>query len=122
MGIPTIRLDDVLDGVKVRSPVGMTNAGDGSGRLFVLDQRGKVWWLSPENQSGKRTLNPTPFLDIASKLVSERPGFDERGLLGLAFHPNFAINGKLYVYYSAPPLAEGPIGPLDVESRVCGDD
>ncbi len=48
------------------SPVAITNAGDGSHRLFVVDQRGKVHII---DSSG--TLLPTPFLDISAKLVPE---------------------------------------------------
>lgn len=52
-------------------------------------------------------LRATPFLDIPPKMVTLRTGYDERGLLGLAFHPNFAQNGKFYVYYSAPGAPSG---------------
>jgi glucose/arabinose dehydrogenase len=68
-------------------------------------------------------LQAQPFLDLSSKLVPERPGFDERGLLGLTFHPEFAAagaagEGKFYVYYSAPsPLAPGTAeAPVDHQS------
>ena len=93
-GFPPIRLETFATGLG--SPVGFAHAGDGSDRLFVIDQRGRIDII----QGG--TLLPTPFLDIEAKLVPERPGFDERGLLGLAFHPDYAANGRFYVYYSAP--------------------
>lgn len=93
-GFPTIRLETFATGLG--SPVGFAHAGDGSDRLFVIDQRGRIDII----QGG--TLLPAPFLDIEAKLVPERPGFDERGLLGLAFHPDYAVNGRFYVYYSAP--------------------
>lgn len=76
------------------SPVGLTHAGDD--RLFVIDQVGQIRII---DHTG---LRPAPFLDLSSKLVTLRPRYDERGLLGLAFHPDFAQNGKFYVYYSAP--------------------
>jgi len=50
----------------------------------------------------------TPFMDISSKMVNLMPGYDERGLLGLAFHPDFKTNGQFYVFYTAPPRAEAP--------------
>jgi glucose/arabinose dehydrogenase len=73
------------------SPLGVVNAGDGSGRLFVVQQGGKVRIV----KGGKITGT---FLDITSKISSG----GERGLLGLAFHPDFASNGLLWVYYTDP--------------------
>ena len=73
-------------------PVYLTHAGDGSGRLFVVEQPGRVRIIS----SGK--LQPEAFLDL-SALVNSRK--NERGLLGLAFHPQYARNGYFFVHYSA---------------------
>lgn len=78
------------------APVGATHANDGSGRLFIVDQSGRIRIV--ENGS----LLPTPFLDITSKLPTLGAVFDERGLLGLAFHPDYASNGRFFVRYSAP--------------------
>lgn len=105
---------------EIVAPVGISNAGDGSNRLFIIDQRGKIHIIA-----GGSTL-PTPFLDISSKLVPERPVFDERGLLGMAFHPNFGQTGqagadKFYVYYSAPePVGDpdDPVNPVEHQSVV----
>jgi len=85
------------------SPVGVVSAGQDDKRLFIIDQIGKIWVV---DKDGNRLS--TPFLDISSKLVTLNPNFDERGLLGLAFHPNYKHNGKFYVYYSAPRRAGGP--------------
>ena len=71
-------------------PVFATNAGDGSGRLFIVEQGGKIKIL----QGG--VVLATPFLDIHAKVSKT----GERGLLGLAFHPDYAVNGKFYVYYT----------------------
>ena len=111
---PRLRLVPVAENAFL-SPVAITNAGDGSHRLFVVDQRGRVHII---DSSG--TLLPTPFLDISAKLVPERSGFDERGLLSLAFHPSYASNGRFYVYYSAPsPNAPGTeAAPVDHQSVV----
>jgi len=80
---PRLKLEPVVENV-FSSPVAITNAGDGSGRLFVVDQRGTVHIITADD-----SLLPEPFLDISDKLVPERPGFDERGLLSVAFHPRF---------------------------------
>ena len=85
------------------SPIGLVDAKDGTNRLFVIDQAGMIWIV---DESG--TKLPTPFLDIRDKLVMLSPGYDERGLLGLAFHPNFENNGRFFVYYNAPPRSGGP--------------
>lgn len=65
--------------------------------IFVCEQEGKIRII----QKGK--LLPVPFLDI-TKEVLKKEGYDERGLLGLAFHPDYASNGKFYVYMSVPAL------------------
>lgn len=73
-------------------PVYLTHAGDGSGRLFAVEQPGRVRIISGG------ALQPAAFLDI-SELVNDRE--NERGLLGLAFHPQYARNGYFFVHYSA---------------------
>src|SRR5688572_6722990 len=83
---PTIRLEPISQG-EIVSPTGISSAMDGSNRLFVTDQRGTIHIID------NGTTLATPFLDLSSKLVTERAGFDERGLLGLAFHPNFGQGG-----------------------------
>ena len=65
------------------SPVPLVDAPDHSKRLFVVDQTGKIWII---DKHGKKM--PQPFLDISSRMVTLQPFYDERGLLGLAFHPN----------------------------------
>ncbi|GJM33032.1 MAG: hypothetical protein DHS20C18_20330 [Saprospiraceae bacterium] len=68
----------------------MTNAGDE--RLFVIEQAGIIKIIDGDGQ-----VLPTPFLDIDSRVNSQS---NERGLLGLAFHPNYAENGYFYVNYT----------------------
>jgi glucose/arabinose dehydrogenase len=71
--------------------LGIVAAGDGSGRLFLVQKVGRIMiW------DGTQVL-PTPFLDITSRVL---PTGGEQGLLGLAFHPHFEANGFLYVNYT----------------------
>ncbi|XP_004613117.2 HHIP-like protein 2 [Sorex araneus] len=79
----------------LRNPVSMVHAGDGSHRLFVAEQLGVVWVLLP----GRSRLQQ-PFLDLRSAVLATPWLGDERGFLGLAFHPQFRHNGKFYIYYS----------------------
>jgi len=85
------------------SPVTLMEAPDGSHRLFVVDQAGQIWIIDGNGQKLAQ-----PFIDISSKLVNLAPSYDERGLLGLAFHPKFKENGKFYLFYTAPPPPGGP--------------
>ncbi len=88
-------LNDIV--TTLDQPVSGTNAGDGSGRLFILEQKGRIRII----ENG--VLLDEPFLDISDRIEVNSNGYDERGLLGLAFHPNYASNGRFFVYYSAPP-------------------
>jgi glucose/arabinose dehydrogenase len=71
------------------SPVDIQNAGDD--RLFIVEQAGIIRILNPD-----ATINSEPFLNITSLISSG----GERGLLGLAFHPNYSNNGYFFVYYT----------------------
>ena len=75
-------------------PIGVTNAGDGSNRLFIVQQCGQIRILSGG------TLLATPFLDVGSTGSNLIVCGGEQGLLGLAFHPNYETNGFFYVYYT----------------------
>jgi glucose/arabinose dehydrogenase len=87
--IPEIHLQAMAKGLD--KPVAISHAGDGSGRLFVLEQEGQLRVID------KGVLQPEPLLDIRAKISSG----GERGLLGLAFHPKFKQNGLLYFNYTA---------------------
>ncbi|WP_159467400.1 sorbosone dehydrogenase family protein [Dyadobacter sp. 3J3] len=78
--------------------------------LFVTEQEGRIRII----QKGK--LVDAPFLDIR-KEVLKKEGYDERGLLGLAFHPDYASNGKFYVYCSVP-VANPVKNQLDHQSEI----
>jgi glucose/arabinose dehydrogenase len=98
-----IGLKLVADGLT--SPIGIVSAPDGSGRLFVIDQIGLIRIVASDG-----TLLAEPFLDLRSQIVPLMTSFDERGLLGLAFHPDYAENGRFFVNYSAPLRAGAPAG------------
>ncbi len=94
-GVPAINpanlaFQQVASGLS--SPVFVTNAGDGSGRLFILEKAGRIRIVK------NGALLSQPFLDISSIVKSTN---SEQGLLGLAFHPSYASNGYFYVAYTA---------------------
>ena len=72
-------------------PVFLTNAGDGTHRIFIVEQEGVIKVV----QHGSRT--PTTFLDLSSVVTQNSGG---EGLLGLAFHPQYATNRRFFVYYT----------------------
>jgi glucose/arabinose dehydrogenase len=89
--LPTLALSSQSIG-GFTSPVGITNANDGSGRIFVVEQGGKIRIVK------NGAAQSTPFLDISARISSG----GERGLLGLAFAPDYARRGVFYVDYTNP--------------------
>lgn len=87
---PAIQLIPVASGLS--SPVYLTSARDGSNRLFIIEQPGRILLLPP----GATAPLATPFLDIRTKISFG----GERGLLGLAFHPQYATNRRFFVNYT----------------------
>jgi Glucose / Sorbosone dehydrogenase/Secretion system C-terminal sorting domain/Putative metal-binding motif len=85
-------IDIVSFGIGFNKPVSIKNAGDG--RLFVVEQDGTIQILKVDG-----TTNATPFLNIDSSVIDISSFGDERGLLGLAFHPNYSSNGFFFVNY-----------------------
>ena len=100
---PLIRLEEVATGLS--APVDLDAPNDGSGRLFVTDQIGLVRVVDSEDN-----LLDEPLLDVRDSMVNLSSNYDERGLLGLAIHPDFVDNGLIYVYYSAPLRGGAPAG------------
>ncbi|HXH85228.1 MAG TPA: PQQ-dependent sugar dehydrogenase, partial [Nitrospira sp.] len=74
----------------LQSPLFLTHAGDGTGQLFIVEQPGTIRIID------QGVLQETPFLDISNRVLSG----GERGLLGLAFHPNHRKNGRFFVNYT----------------------
>lgn len=87
------------------APLALAAPDDGSGRLLVVDQSGVIWVITPDGE--KLTV---PFLDLRDQMVTLYTDYEERGLLGLALHPDFAVNGRLFVYYSIPLRRQAPSG------------
>ncbi len=100
---PTVGLDLVADGFT--HPLALAEPPDDTGRLFVVDQTGLIYVVTAD---GKKL--GTPFLDLRDRMVQLSEGYDERGLLGLAFHPDYAENGHFYVFYSIPLRESAPDG------------
>ncbi len=94
------------------APLMVVEPPDDSRRIFVVDQPGWVWVVDRDGQ-----VDRTPFLDLSAQILDIEASYDERGLLGLAFHRDFASNGRFFVYYSAP-LADGAPDDWDHTSYV----
>ena len=86
--VVTIQLSPVATGLS--SPLFVTNAHDGSNRLFIVERGGVIKVLQPGSST------PTTFLNITPTVLSG----NERGLLGLAFHPQYQINRRFFVNYT----------------------
>ena len=97
LALPALAQNSILDDILIDpwvggfdSPTSIKHAGDGSGRLFVTEQPGRIRII----RGG--ALEPTPFLDITGRVQSG----GERGLLDVAFHPQFESNGLFWVNYA----------------------
>ena len=103
--LPDVPQGDITIGLKtvcsgLSHLIGLVDPDDGSGRMFLIEQSGKVKVLQGD---GNITINP--FMDISNlltPLVLDSIGYDERGLLGLALSPNFVNDGTLFFYASYP--------------------
>ena len=91
---PTLQVELVSVASGFVNPLDIQQAGDGSGRLFVVEQGGRIKIIQNGGVLG------TPYLDVSALIVSG----GEQGLLGLAFHPNYSSNGCFYVNYTTTRL------------------
>ena len=116
-----VRLEPLVSGVN--TPLAMVQP-KGDDRLFVIEQFGRVRII----KDGE--LVAEPFLDIRNEIPTLYSDFDERGLLGIAFHPDFQSNGRFYVAYSAHLDFQGDLAKqfwwdhtnVVAEYRVSADD
>lgn len=102
-----VQLQAFLSGLSF--PVYVTHAHDGTNRLFIIEKVGRIRVAQPDAST------TTDFLDISSRVLSVD---NERGLLGMAFHPQYSINGRFFVYYTrqtdgALTIAEYHVNPFD---------
>ena len=107
--LPQLKLVNAYPNLKLQRPLWLEQLSDS--RTFLLEQRGKIHIL-PKNTKGKKTKL---FFDIEERKPYVK---DEEGLLGMAFHPQFSKNGKVYVFYSA----HEPLRSIVSEFRVHKDD
>lgn len=108
--VPSVHLELVAEGFT--APTVLLPALDSSGRLFIVDQVGVIRVLDADGR-----LLKEPFLDVRERMVELDESYDERGLLGLAFHPDYSKNSRFFIYYSAP-LREGAPEGWSSTSRV----
>ena len=118
----SIRLNFSTVASGLTAPLEVSSPADGSGRLFINQQTGQILIL--ENSS----ILPTPFLDVSGRMVPLMPEYDERGLLGFAFHPDFnnpSAPGyhKIYTYTSEPVSVQADFtvrdpSPFDSQSVI----
>jgi glucose/arabinose dehydrogenase len=92
-GLPAFTLTDAYPNLSFDQPLEYVPAGDGSNRVFVVQRTGKIYVFNNDPQ----VTNANIFLDLSNLLDTS---YIEKGLLGLAFHPNFAQNGFFYVDYT----------------------
>ena len=111
--LPMLELERVFPALTFERPVLLTHAGDGSGLLYVVEQEGVIHRIDPT--SPERT---EVFLDIRSRVSR---GGNEEGLLGLAFSPTFADNGRFYVYYSAANPRRSVLSRFETGANGLGD-
>jgi len=88
-------IENAFPNLSFQDPVGIHHAGDGSNRIFIVEQQGRIKVFDNDTN----VSNAETFLDIRS-IVDQDGGYTEEGLLGLAFHPNYNENGYFYVHYS----------------------
>ena len=94
-GIAQVTIEPAFPGLFFTRPLDLQHAGDGSDRIFVVEQRGTIWVFPNDSDITVKKL----FLNITNKTSDIRE--EDGGLLGLAFHPDYENNGYFYVYYTS---------------------
>lgn len=93
--IANFNVENAFPNLSFQDPVGIHAPNDGTNRLFVVEQEGRIKVFNNDTNTSDWDM----FLDITN-LVDQDGGYTEEGLLGLAFHPNFTDNGYFYVNYT----------------------
>ena len=109
-----LQVQRAFPNLRLRRPVVIANAGDGSNRVFFVTQQGVIH-VVPDDPSVKKTAT---FLDIESRVVYKDKE-NEEGMLGLAFHPHYKRNGLFFVYYTT---SDAPHTSVVSRFRVSDDD
>jgi glucose/arabinose dehydrogenase len=105
-----VQLVDAFPGLSFTKPVLLTHSGDGTDRIFVVQQNGLIRVFANDST----TAASRTFLNLSAKISSSG---GEEGLLGLAFHPQYESNGYFYVNYTAP----GPLRTVVSRFSVSSD-
>ena len=105
--LPKVILVRAFPLLTFKRPVGLTHAGDGSDRLFVIEQRGRVRVFENRSDSDDAGV----FIDIRPQVSMKH---NEEGLLALAFHPDYENNGYCFLYYSAAEPRRGVLSRFSV--------
>jgi len=106
-GLPPITLREAYPALTFERPLWMEEAPDGSKRMIVIEQPGRIWLLPADKSSAGKKL----FLDISDRKPLVQ---NEEGLLAFSFHPEFKSNGKFYIYYTQQAPKRNRISELRV--------
>lgn len=90
-----ICLEELRAARGLKNPVVLRSALDGTNRKFIAEQTGEVWIHMPDG-----VVLPKPFLNLTEIILTTDRFGDERGFLTLAFHPEYSVNGRVFIYYS----------------------
>src|ERR1700682_1385163 len=97
--IPEIGFEVAFEKLKFERCVAIAHPPDGTDRIFVVEQPGRVKWFENKADAPEAAVA----LDLTAKVLSSG---NEEGLLGIAFHPKFRTNHLLFLQYSFPKLGE----------------
>jgi len=112
--LPPVRLQPAFPSLVFERPVALVHAGDGSDRLFVVEQRGRIL-VFPNDRS---VTHAEAFLALTDRV---NVSHNEEGLLSLAFHPSFEENGRFFVFYSADKPRRGVLAEIHAPEGRMGD-
>ena len=101
---PTVDVEQVFSGIALTSPVAMLQAPGDNSRWFVVEQGGRVRVFN----NSPTVTTATNFIDISSRVTFN----GETGLLGMAFHPNFPVDPRVFLFYSHTEASTGLVSRL----------
>ncbi len=104
----TYDIENAFPNLTFSDPVGIYDSGDGTDRLFVVEKGGKIYVINNTPSTSVKLI----FLDVSLEVSST----GERGLLGLAFHPDYGSNGYFYVYYTKTGSGDSKISRFKVDN------